>query len=112
MACRPELEPSQILSIEVEPRPHQTEVLEALEVEREAGHHRNLIVAATGTGKTFVAAFDFRALCAEQTVRPSLLFVAHRWEILSQSARWASSWSPCRNASSACACRSAASIPW
>ena len=39
-----------------------------LEVARdEHGHHRNLVVAATGTGKTLVAAFDFRRL----RLRPS-----------------------------------------
>ena len=50
--------------------------------------HRNLVVAATGTGKTVVAALDYRRLCAAQpSDRPSLLFVAHRKEILEQSLR-------------------------
>ena len=39
--------------------PHQQSVLDALEAERAAGHHRNLVVAATGTGKTVVAALDY-----------------------------------------------------
>ena len=42
------------------------------------------MVAATGTGKTLVAAFDYRRL-REHLQNPSLLFVAHRREILSQS---------------------------
>jgi superfamily II DNA or RNA helicase/HKD family nuclease len=67
------------------PFPHQEEILERLAVERERhGRRRNLIVAATGTGKTMVAAFDYRRLHSE---RPGarLLFVAHREEILQQS---------------------------
>ena len=58
--------------------------LEALESERRNGHRRNLIVAATGTGKTWIAAFDFKRLRNEGK-GDSLLFVAHRDEILRQS---------------------------
>ena len=47
-------------------------------VEREVhDRHRNLVVAATGTGKTVVAALDYRRLCVEGRAR-RLLFVAHR----------------------------------
>jgi superfamily II DNA or RNA helicase len=66
------------------PYPHQEEILEALATERDAGHRRNLVVAATGTGKTLVAAFDYQRLC-DGPRRPSLLFVAHREEILRQA---------------------------
>lgn len=73
--------------LEVRPYPHQRSILEALEVERTVhGHHRNLVVAATGTGKTVVAALDYRRLCHGDR-RPSLLFVAHRKEILDQARR-------------------------
>ena len=72
------------LSIDVSPKPHQAVALEALEAERIRGHRRNLVVAATGTGKTWIAAFDFRRLHAEGA-GDSLLFVAHRDEILRQS---------------------------
>jgi superfamily II DNA or RNA helicase/HKD family nuclease len=75
--------------LEVRPYPYQREMLEALTAEREIhDRHRNLIVAATGTGKTVVAALDYRNLC-QQTPgqQPSLLFVAHRSEILEQSLR-------------------------
>lgn len=78
-----------LLAIHVEPKPHQVEALERLEAERERAHTRNLIVAATGTGKTFIAAFDYKNLCkrlgTEGRRRASLLFVAHRHEILEQS---------------------------
>ena len=75
--------------LEVRPYSYQKEMLEALDVERTVhGRHRNLVVAATGTGKTVVAALDYRGLCNQETgERPSLLFVAHRKEILEQSLR-------------------------
>ena len=71
--------------LDVEPWPHQREILEKLAVERER-HQRfkNLVVAATGTGKTIVAALDFKRL-RRQMGDPSVLFVAHREEILRQS---------------------------
>lgn len=68
--------------VDVLPRPHQQEMLDELEAERLRGHHRNLVVAATGTGKTIVAALDFQRL---RQTHPRLLFVAHRREILEQS---------------------------
>jgi superfamily II DNA or RNA helicase len=75
--------------LEVRPYPYQQEMLEALTVERIVhDRHRNLVVAATGTGKTVVAALDYRGFCDTTTgSRPSLLFVAHRKEILEQSLR-------------------------
>lgn len=75
--------------LEVRPYPYQQAMLDALASEREDhDRHRNLIVAATGTGKTVVAALDYRRLAAaEPGRRPSLLFVAHRGEILTQSLR-------------------------
>ncbi len=73
------------LSLDLEPFNHQVEILEKLEVERQLhDRHRNLIVAATGTGKTFVTAFDFKRLRHEMK-NPKLLYVAHRREILTQS---------------------------
>lgn len=74
--------------LEVRPYRYQEEMLESLTAEREVhNRHRNLLVAATGTGKTVVAALDYRQLCASDGSRPSLLFVAHRKEILEQSLR-------------------------
>ncbi|MFF4759046.1 DUF3427 domain-containing protein [Streptomyces sp. NPDC001292] len=75
--------------LEVRPFPHQRDMLERLTVERELrGRHRNLLVAATGTGKTVMAALDYRNLCREADGgRPRVLFVAHRKEILKQSLR-------------------------
>lgn len=75
--------------LEVRPFPYQQEMLEAIEAERVVhDRHRNLVVAATGTGKTVIAALDYRNLCHQAGgERPSLLFVAHRKEILQQSLR-------------------------
>jgi len=69
-------------------RPHafQERILDALESERLVhGHWQNLVVAATGTGKTVVAAFDFKRFFEENKRKARLLFVAHRKEILEQS---------------------------
>src|SRR4029078_13054034 len=63
-------------------------MLDAIDGEREVhDRHRNLVVAATGTGKTVIAALDYRRLCEAVDDSPSLLFVAHRKEILEQSLR-------------------------
>ena len=69
----------------IRPFDYQQEILERLQVEREVrGHWRNLVVAATGTGKTVMAASDYKAF-AEGHERARLLFIAHREEILRQS---------------------------
>ncbi|MFC8224619.1 DUF3427 domain-containing protein [Streptomyces sp. NPDC057287] len=74
--------------LEVRPYPHQRDMLERLEVERTVhDRHRNLLVAATGTGKTVMAALDFKRLRQRLGRDPRLLFVAHRKEILEQSLR-------------------------
>ncbi|MBE3009058.1 DUF3427 domain-containing protein [Microbispora sp. NEAU-D428] len=74
----------EIASIDVYPFGYQGEILEALAAAREVhGHHRNLVVMATGTGKTVVAALDYKRL--RNQGHESLLFVAHTKEILRQS---------------------------
>ena len=75
--------------LEVHPKPYQAEMLEELDAERTIhDRHRNLIVAATGTGKTVIAALDYRRLARDIHGRDlTLLFVAHRKEILQQSRR-------------------------
>ena len=72
---------------EIRPYDYQLEILDKLQAERKVrGHYKNLIVAATGTGKTVIAAFDYKNFCNENPGRPNrLLFVAHREEILTQS---------------------------
>ena len=73
--------------LEVTPWPHQRRMLEQLSAEREVhGRFRNLVVSATGTGKTILAALDYERLRRAGKV-DSLLFVAHRREIIDQSLR-------------------------
>jgi superfamily II DNA or RNA helicase/HKD family nuclease len=70
---------------ELRPKSYQAEMLERLASERRHGRRRNLVVAATGTGKTVVAAFDYARLAKEEGSPPRLLFVAHRIQILKQA---------------------------
>lgn len=72
--------------IELRPELFQERLLEQIELSRQQGHHRNLLVSATGTGKTVMAAVDYARL-RERLPRTRLLFVAHRKEILEQSLR-------------------------
>lgn len=70
---------------DIRPYPYQERMLYELQVERERhGRYRNLVVAATGTGKTVLAALDYKRI-AQQWGKARLLFVAHRREILEQS---------------------------
>jgi superfamily II DNA or RNA helicase/HKD family nuclease len=77
--------PTEITSLDVRPFGYQQEILEALDAERLV-HDRwqNLVVMATGTGKTVISALDYRRLRAQGHVE-TVLFVAHRKEILTQS---------------------------
>ena len=70
---------------DIKPFPYQNEILEKLLVERTIhSRYKNLVVAATGTGKTVISAFDYKAFVNyKPTAR--LLFVAHRKEILQQA---------------------------
>jgi superfamily II DNA or RNA helicase len=70
--------------IEIRLQPFQERLLEQIELARRQGFHRNLLVSATGTGKTVMAAVDYARL-ASRLPRARLLFVAHREEILAQS---------------------------
>ncbi len=74
--------------LEAAPSPHevQTEALARLRTSRENGRRRALVVLATGLGKTWLAAFDYRQLRDEMGARPRLLFLAHRHELLRQAA--------------------------
>ena len=69
---------------ELRAMPFQSRLLEQIATARSRGHHRNLLVAATGTGKTVMAALDY-ASQIEDGRKPTLLFVAHRRELLSQA---------------------------
>lgn len=69
---------------EIRLEPFQERLLEQIALAREEGRHRNLLVSATGTGKTVMAAVDYARL-RTRLPRARLLFIAHRDEILSQA---------------------------
>lgn len=70
---------------DITPFPHQKDILEQLAVERDVHQRfRNLVVAATGTGKTLISAFDFQRFIQSKP-NATFLFVAHREEILKQA---------------------------
>lgn len=77
----------EVYTMDIRPYSYQQEILDKLNAERGVrGYYRNLVVAATGTGKTVVSALDYKRFCKENPDRPCrLLFVAHREEILRQS---------------------------
>ena len=78
---------AEIYTMDIAPYSYQQEILDKLDAERKVrGYNRNLIVAATGTGKTVISALDYKRFCRQNTDKPCrLLFVAHREEILKQS---------------------------
>lgn len=77
----------EIYTMDVRPYSYQQEILDKLEAERSVrGYYRNLVVAATGTGKTVISALDYKNFRNKNPKLPCrLLFVAHREEILKQS---------------------------
>jgi superfamily II DNA or RNA helicase/HKD family nuclease len=79
--------PADILALlSLHPYPFQQEILDRLAAERDVHRRRrNLIVAATGTGKTVIAALDYVRVSEKVGVRPRLMFLAHRREILIQA---------------------------
>lgn len=77
----------QVFLFDIRPYPYQQAILDQLRAEREVrGFYRNLVVAATGTGKTVISALDYRGWKKAHPQQPNrLLFIAHREEILKQS---------------------------
>ena len=77
----------EMYTMDIMPYSYQQEILDKLEAEREVrGYTRNLVVAATGTGKTVISALDYKRFKKKNADKPCrLLFVAHREEILRQS---------------------------
>ena len=70
---------------DLKPYPYQEEILSKLDSERIIhNRNKNLLVAATGTGKTVISAFDFKRF-KNSNPNPKFLFVAHRKEILEQA---------------------------
>ena len=68
------------------PNSMQIEILEKLKSTRESGNNRGLVVAATGTGKTYLAAMDVKEFFKNRK-NSSFLFIAHREELLDNAIR-------------------------
>lgn len=77
----------ELYTLDILPYSYQQEILDKLDAERAVrGYYHNLVVAATGTGKTVVSALDYKRFRKLNPKAPCrLLFVAHREEILKQS---------------------------
>ncbi|MBR2876933.1 MAG: DUF3427 domain-containing protein [Clostridia bacterium] len=77
----------ELYTIDINPYYYQQQILDRLEAERLVrGYYKNLVVAATGTGKTVISALDYKRFRKQNPDKPCrLLFVAHREEILKQS---------------------------
>lgn len=78
---------AEVYTMDITPYSYQQEILDKLEAERKIrGYIRNLVVAATGTGKTVISALDYKRFRKQNPGKLCrLLFVAHREEILKQS---------------------------
>ena len=76
-----------VYTMDITPYSYQQEILDKLDAERTVrGYTRNLVVAATGTGKTVISALDYKRFRKQHATSPCrLLFIAHREEILRQS---------------------------
>ena len=55
----------------------QQAALQEIQAVREAGKHKGLVISATGTGKTYLSAFDVRRFAPKR-----MLFIVHREQIL------------------------------
>ncbi|KIL37722.1 helicase [Cohnella kolymensis] len=69
--------PNQSAGNSITPNKMQNYALAGIQEVRDAGHQRALIVSATGTGKTYLSAFDVKNFNPKR-----MLFIAHREQIL------------------------------
>src|SRR5699024_166844 len=67
-------------AIEIEPNKMQQEALQQIQAVRDRGKDKSIVVSATGTGKTYLSAFDVRRYKPKR-----MLFVAHREQILEKA---------------------------
>ena len=71
--------PGFLTAFKISPNDIQVKALEALDLYREKGWQKGIVVMPTGTGKTYLSAFDSKRFDGR------VLFVVHRLDILSQS---------------------------
>lgn len=81
-----ERETPYVANTDIQPNEMQKEALKNLVFTRKNGHTKGVIIAATGTGKTYLSAFD-----VQQFQPKRLLFIAHREELLNSAIKTYSS---------------------
>ncbi|WP_010651328.1 DUF3427 domain-containing protein [Oceanobacillus massiliensis] len=64
-------------ALEIKPNKMQIAALEQIQAVRDAGNDKGLVISATGTGKTYLSAFDVRRFAPKK-----MLFIVHREQIL------------------------------
>ncbi|OKL37507.1 DUF3427 domain-containing protein [Domibacillus mangrovi] len=67
-------------SLKVVPNKMQEVALNEIQAVREAGNKKGLVISATGTGKTYLSAFDVRRFAPKR-----MLFIVHREQILNKA---------------------------
>ncbi|SDG75396.1 PLD-like domain-containing protein [Planococcus glaciei] len=67
-------------ALKVTPNKMQQAALQEIQLVREAGHDKGLVISATGTGKTYLSAFDVRSFAPKR-----MLFIVHREQILQKA---------------------------
>jgi len=92
-SCASDTADGRLLSLpifDLQAKPFQQAILDRIAVERkELGRTRHLVVAATGTGKTMIGAFDYRDWASkflrDEKRQPRMLYIAHSERILKQA---------------------------
>ncbi|WP_043932505.1 DUF3427 domain-containing protein [Bacillus sp. EB01] len=67
-------------ALKIEPNKMQLQALKQIQAVRDAGNTKGLVISATGTGKTYLSAFDVRRYGPTR-----MLFVVHREQILKKA---------------------------
>lgn len=67
-------------ALNIQPNKMQTAALEQIQQVRDAGNSKGLVISATGTGKTYLSAFDVRHFAPKK-----MLFIVHREQILQKA---------------------------
>lgn len=67
-------------SLKIKPNKMQQAALLEIQLVRNAGKDKGLVISATGTGKTYLSAFDVRSYAPKK-----MLFIVHREQILNQA---------------------------
>ncbi|MCD4542469.1 DEAD/DEAH box helicase family protein, partial [Klebsiella pneumoniae subsp. pneumoniae] len=67
-------------ALKINPNKMQQAALKEIQAIRDAGKEKGLVISATGTGKTYLSAFDVRNFAPKR-----MLFIVHREQILNKA---------------------------